>query len=367
MKIEKICHVQITNSNQMPRVWRAAESAERAGFDVTIIGLGMSFEKNGVHYIGFPPSSTRFERVFSTSKRMIERAVSTGADIIQLHSPEQLLYVPYLRRKKKKIVFDSHEFYGMQIELKEYLPLILRKPISIAYKAFEKKICKKIDGVLYPCTVEGKNYFEDRALRSCKIENYSSPIQMPLRMSTPERAVIYAGSLTHERGITSLAEAIRLVDDCKLILCGSFDSESYKERIVSMSDQIEYRGVVSREELFDLYSRCAMGASLVLPVAQYDKIDNMSTKIYECMQCGLPLICSNLPFTVKANERYKFCICVDPHRPDKIAEAIRKLLDNPEEACRLGENGKRAVSLEYNWENEEKKLLEFYSIILHSI
>ena len=48
----------------------------------------------------------------------------------------------------------------------------------------------------------------------------------------------------------------------------------------------------------------------------------------------------------------------------QIADAIRYLLEHPEEARQMGENGRRAVKEEFNWGGEEKKLLALYEDIL---
>jgi len=55
---------------------------------------------------------------------------------------------------------------------------------------------------------------------------------------------------------------------------------------------------------------------------------------------------------------------VDPLNPKEIAEAIEYLITHPEEARRMGENGKRAVKEKYNWEQEAKKLLAVYERLL---
>jgi len=53
-------------------------------------------------------------------------------------------------------------------------------------------------------------------------------------------------------------------------------------------------------------------------------------------------------------------ICVDSLKPRKIAKAIEYLIEHPEEAKKMGENGRKAVLEKYNWENESKKLLKIY-------
>ncbi len=47
-----------------------------------------------------------------------------------------------------------------------------------------------------------------------------------------------------------------------------------------------------------------------------------------------------------------------------MAKAIRTLLDDPERARAMGENGYRAVMERFNWQQEERKLLELYRELL---
>ena len=79
---------------------------------------------------------------------------------------------------------------------------------------------------------------------------------------------------------------------------------------------------------------------------------------------GLPIICTNFILWREFVERCHCGICVDPENEDEIADAIRYLLDHPDEARQMGENGRRAVKEEFNWGVEEKKLLALYEDVL---
>ena len=82
------------------------------------------------------------------------------------------------------------------------------------------------------------------------------------------------------------------------------------------------------------------------------------------MALGIPVILSRSQYNEKVAAQYGFGICVDPANVDEIASAIRYLLDHPDEARQMGENGRRAVREEFNWGVEEKKLLALYADIL---
>jgi len=358
----QICHVERMTIHEMPRVLRESKSALQAGMKVNIVGIGESLDWEGIRFIGHSHARNRLNRFFSTSRKMIDSALRTDSTIIQIHSPEFLLYARKIKKAGKVLIFDSHEFYGYQIMLKEYISKPLRQFVSRIYSQFEEYVCKKyVDCVLYPCTVDGKNYFENRAKHSVKIENYSMIHQIQ-ESEKKDQSVIYAGSLTYQRGITHLISAIMQTNAC-LRLCGSFPSEEYQKSICKalIPGKIEYLGLMDRNQLFEQYSKASVGISTLLPVGQYHHIDNLSTKIYEYMQCGLPVVMSNFPYAVRMNEEYHFGICVDPTNPKEIAEAINELLKHPEQAKEMGRRGKETVKKVFNWEVESQKLIEIYN------
>ena len=57
-------------------------------------------------------------------------------------------------------------------------------------------------------------------------------------------------------------------------------------------------------------------------------------------------------------------IVVDSSNPSRLADAMEYLMTHPEEAARMGTNGRKAVEDRYNWEREVRGLLEFYLEII---
>ena len=93
-------------------------------------------------------------------------------------------------------------------------------------------------------------------------------------------------------------------------------------------------------------------------------VNAMPNKLFEYMAAGLPVIASNFPLWQEIVESNHCGLTVDPLEPKDIARAIEYLIEHPEEARKMGENGRRAVIRKYNWETEGKKLLELYAALI---
>lgn len=88
------------------------------------------------------------------------------------------------------------------------------------------------------------------------------------------------------------------------------------------------------------------------------------TKIFEYMKYGLPIICSDLILWKEIIDKYDCGITVDPTNIQEIADALNFLIENPEEAQRMGMNGYKAYIEEYNWDTQVPKLLQLYSELI---
>ena len=54
----------------------------------------------------------------------------------------------------------------------------------------------------------------------------------------------------------------------------------------------------------------------------------------------------------------------DPKSPESIAKQISYLLDNPDKAKELGDNGRQLVLSKYSWEAERLNLFDAYTKVL---
>ena len=367
----KVCHMTSAHAPEDDRIFhKECVSLANAGYEVYLVESGERYDKNGVHIVGVGelPKSRR-KRMTEGAKKVYEAARALDADLYHFHDPELLPYGLKLKLKGKKVIFDSHEFYREQIREKEYIPAWLRNIVAGVYGGYEDHTLRHCDAVVSPCTLNGKSFFENRCRRAAIISNaavlgeffhlYDEHAQKKTQQ------ICYVGGLTEARGITAdMLAAYRA--GANLALAGSFSPSAYQKELEAFSEYacVEYRGQLPLPKVRALMNESEIGLSTMLNRGEYLKVDTFGIKVYEYMSMALPVILSHSPYNDRMVEQYKFGICVDPENVDEIAAAIRYLLDHPEEARQMGENGRRAVKEEFNWGVEEKKLLALYEDIL---
>ncbi|MCL0030149.1 glycosyltransferase [Thermodesulfovibrionales bacterium] len=171
------------------------------------------------------------------------------------------------------------------------------------------------------------------------------------------------GGITEIYGIYEMIEAIEQTD-VKLLLAGRFMLVTERNRAVTMPgwSGVEELGQLNRDKVKEVLSRSMAGLILLRPDPNHT--DVRSNKMFEYMSAGIPVISSDFPLWKEIIEGNQCGICVNPLNPGAIAQAIRWIVDNPDEAKQMGENGRRAVEEKYNWESESQKLLAMYGDLL---
>lgn len=367
----KVCHITSAHQKEDVRIFRKeCISLAQAGYDVYLVQQGECYEKSGVHLVGFGTlASSRIKRMLQTSRVAYQKALEVDADIYHLHDPELLSYALKLKKKGKKVIFDSHEFYAEQFKHKTYIPRPFRGIVAKLYAIRQTWILNRIDGLIFPCFVNGKNPFEGQRCRMALVNNVPLLEELydrydPMAVKW-ENTVCHIGSLTHNRGITHLIKAAETAN-CTVCLGGKFESAEYEAQVRALPEfsRVNHLGQLDRQQVLEALQKTPVGIATLLNVGQYNQVGNLPTKVYEYMALAIPSVLSDNPYNRQVVEKYGIGICVDPADTEAIAKAIRYLLDNPEEARRMGENGRRAIKEEFNWSVEEEKLLALYKTIL---
>lgn len=363
----KVCILTTVHPPFDTRIFhKQAKTLVQAGYDVTLIA---QHDKNevvdGVKIIALPKPRNRFTRMLGLAWRAFRLALRQKADIYHFHDPELILVGLLLKLQAKKVIYDVHEDVPRQILSKHWIAKPLRKIIAWLVERVENFAAKRFDAVV-TATPFIRERFKGLSCNAVDINNF--PILQELHLpnvdwAKKERAVCYVGGITELRGIYEMIKAIGQTD-AKLLLAGQFSPADGRNRAIAMPSwsKVEELGQLNRDEVKEVLSRSMAGLIVLHPIINY--VDAVPTKILEYMSAGIPVIASDFPLLRKFIEGNHCGICVDPLNPQAIAQAIQWIIDHPDEAKRMGENGRRAVEERYNWEREAEKLLAVHERLL---
>jgi glycosyltransferase involved in cell wall biosynthesis len=339
-----------------------------AGYDVHLVAAraadGVS---DGVRTwgVGRPRSQRRVVRMTSVVGRVYRRARALDADLYHFHDPELLPAALALQRRGAHVVYDAHEDLAAAMLDKPWLSRRLRRPLARITGSLEPAAAGRLAAVV-TATPAIAERFSAVGAEVVVVNNY--PRLAEFTASLPpevgkERAVCYVGGISPIRGITTMVEAIAATD-ARLLLAGAFDPPTLPERLQASPGwrQVVNLGLVGRSEVAALFARAVAGVVVFLPAANH--LRAQPTKMFEYMAAGLPVVASDFPLWREIVEGNDCGICVDPTSAPALAKAIRWLVDHPDDARRMGENGRRAVRAAYNWEHEAARLVELYRRIL---
>jgi glycosyltransferase involved in cell wall biosynthesis len=175
-------------------------------------------------------------------------------------------------------------------------------------------------------------------------------------------AIVYVGGVNRERDLTTLVEAISMLQathNIGLVIIG-YGEEGYRSELQSLAeehglDRFILRGRVPHKEAGAFMSVSEVGT--VTYERNYLTDITMPTKALEYSAAGKPLVIANLR---GIREVYgDAALYYEPGEASDLARKVGMLLDNRELAAELAERG-RAVLMACSWNIMERRLLEAY-------
>lgn len=359
----KVCHVTSSHSRYDGRIFQKECVSLSKKYDVTLLCSDLLNDEINhnvkIKSIGVDNKS-RINRFFIIPGKISKEAIKIDADVYHIHDPELISLVGLLKKKGKKVVFDSHEDNVNRIDDRKWIPKTLKPIVKKMYQYKEIRNLRKADAVI---TVA--DYIFDRLSNINKntyvITNFPILEDYEKQKRSKEKIICFAGGVEEKYMHHNIISALYDLDILYYI-AGPYN-QNYLNKLSKLDqfNKVKMLGKVSKDECNKLYLKSFAGLVLIdyVPNINYKKGSMGITKIFEYMQYGLPVIATDLDVW-KDIVPGKCGICVNPNNIDEIHDAIKYLIDNPVEANKMGLNGMKLVKQKYNWNTQEIILFNVY-------
>ncbi len=372
--MSRICHFTSVHQAYDTRILlKECQSLAKSGNEVFLVAQHNCSEVwNEVNIIGIQRKQKgRLSRALFFTWRVFFTALKTKSEVFHFHDPELIPFGLILRLFGKKVIFDVHENISRQIKVKEYLPL--RNLVARLYGLVDWISAKAFYLILaensYMAIYETYTDKLETVLNMPDV-NFLSEYKRTDRSVTDSIDLFYVGGITFERGIETIVNALIELKSRGIVAnfhCVGPYEESVMNRVKSIQgfeevqNSIHFYGPERLDIALQRSEKCQVGLSILMPIENY--LESYSTKIFEYMAIGLPVITSNFPLYQDVVERYECGFCVDPSNPQELADRIAELANSNERILEFSANGIRAAESKFNWDREEEKLLAVYQTL----
>lgn len=308
--------------------------------------------------------------------RIFLAGLNEECDVYHCHELGSLfLGVIYKLLKGTKLVYDAHEHWPSQfledigVNNSNFLYDLLERFVldyELLLSGFSDSILAVSESVAERFRDSGKPL---GVILNVPVLQYS--LCGDTCNKNPRELIYMGGKLQASHGVQECYDAVmRLRDDypdIRLTIVGKLDGRlSQVQRQGQDNGHFNITGTLPYDKMYRRIREGGIGLVFFQKVS-YNMYIGLPNKLFDYMSCGLPVVASDFPEIRRVLEDCKCGILVGDDGGHGIYMAIKHLLDNPDEARKMGENGRKAVEERYNWNRVEKKLFKVYSDLIPEV
>ena len=178
--------------------------------------------------------------------------------------------------------------------------------------------------------------------------------------------LLYVGRFENRKGLLYLLKAYRLLRkegfDCRLLLVGSGPQLREAQRYVATRrlQGVEFLGRVSDED------KARYFATADVYISPATGQESFGIVLLEAMAAGTAIVCSDIHGYKGVVRRGEQALLVPPRDHLALAQAIARLLRDPEMRARMGASG-RQRAVQFSWENITAKVDDYYGFVIRRL
>ena len=180
--------------------------------------------------------------------------------------------------------------------------------------------------------------------------------------------VALASRMLWNKGVGEFVEAARMLKkdglNCRMILVGSPDPENPRSIPEKTLFGWHAQGVIEWwGQMEDMPEVFAQSNIAILPTTYGEGVPKV---LIEAASCGRAIVATDVPGCREIVRNNDNGLLVSSHNPKALADAIKKLIDNPELRAKMGARGRKIVEAEFSEEIVVRQTMEVYKKVFRT-
>jgi len=178
-----------------------------------------------------------------------------------------------------------------------------------------------------------------------------------------KKVVMFLGTPREHKGVENLINAVNMIKNINLLLIivGVDDSDNYCKILIKtgkkiLKDRYMSFGVQPFEKIPEFL---ILADVLVIPQKKnFATVGQVPAKVFDAMAMAKPIIATNVSDLPEILDGCGWI--VESEKPEKLAKTIQYVLDNSEEAEKIGQKARQKCIEKYSWDEMEKILVKIF-------
>jgi len=302
-----------------------------------------------------------FKRIFSLielyfkTKKILKEI---KPDVVHSHSIDMGFIMSKACKKCGVPIVNTFHSGFFSIEGDNFVRSVLMKKIS-KYLKFDKMIAVNKKDV-------GKNKSKFNNLVFVPNGVDLSEFDLSKKLKRKRNTLLFAGRVEEYKGLKYLFSSIKSIKNkiknIKLIVVGDGSClDEYKNlcKKLDIQKNVSFLGKLPHKKVIVEYQKSSV---FVLP--SYTSSETFGIVLLEALACKTPVITTNIVGVADEIKKNNCGVVVKPKDSIGLANAVIKILDKPQLAKQMGENGRKLVEKKYSWAKIGKQIENVYEGVL---